>query len=143
LDAIEFGKKERARSSKDGCTRWRYQYQGWAYVTDATSQHQVVRWQVSLSGACVFGKDPASAENSSDGENTRREIPDGEVRGRAWLSCCSGITPPGGRQSAIEGLVSFWWDHFGLSTPSKFPQALVWTFLALNFIFVLFENTFL
>jgi hypothetical protein len=25
LDAIKYGKKERARSSKDGCTRWRYE----------------------------------------------------------------------------------------------------------------------
>jgi hypothetical protein len=80
LDPIEFGKKQRARSSKDGCTRLRYEYQGWAYVTDETSQHEVVRWQVSWSMACVFGKDPDSAENHSDGEkaeNTRRGIQDG------------------------------------------------------------------
>ena len=49
MDAINFGKKERARSSKDGCTRWKYEYKGWVYVTDETSQHEVVRWQVTAS----------------------------------------------------------------------------------------------
>ena len=48
-------------------------------MTDETSQHEVVRWHMSLSMSCVFGKDPASAENHSDTdtENTRREIRDG------------------------------------------------------------------
>jgi hypothetical protein len=49
-------------------------------MTDETSQHEVVRWQVSLSMACVFGKDQDSGETHSDGEkaeNTRRGIQDG------------------------------------------------------------------
>ena len=76
LDAIDFGKKERARSSKDGCIRWRYEYEGWVYVTDETSQHEVVRWKVSLPVAScrlLVINEPAFAENHSDSKGTSRE----------------------------------------------------------------------